>query len=89
MNTTETRQLMAELGVVPMKADMTRDNPDAQRILKELGRESNALPYYAIFPAGDPNRPIVFDGPVTEGYVQEKLKQAGPSKPDVMTALRP
>jgi hypothetical protein len=43
-------------------------------LLKRLG--GSAIPFYAIFPANDPQRPIVFDGLVTKGQVLKYLDEA-------------
>lgn len=48
--------------VVAMKADKTVPNPNADQLLRKLGNSSASIPYYAVFPAGQPSKPIVMDG---------------------------
>jgi suppressor for copper-sensitivity B len=72
----EVRQALDVDGIVLFKADWTHRDPEVTAMLDALG--SNAVPVIAIFPAADPNRPIVF----RDGYTQEgllaALKAAGP-----------
>ena len=88
MNTEETLKLVQENGVVTMQADKTRDNAAADALLERLGNKARAIPFVAIFPAGQPQRPILLDGPLTEGTVLEALRKAGPSRPNPVTAMR-
>ncbi len=50
-------------------------------MLERLGNTSGALPFYAIFPANNPNKPILLDGVFTrpKGII-DALKKAGPSR---------
>ena len=80
MNTTNTRKLVDRLGVVTLKADKGRDLENVNAMLIELGRKSKAIPYYAIFPADNPNEPIFMEGLIFEDDVAEALNKAGPSK---------
>lgn len=66
------------LGVVTMKADWTRQNPEISALLQKFGR--SGVPLYVIFPASDPEHPIVLPEVITQGLVLEKLDQAGKSK---------
>ena len=65
METKETRQVLDELGIVPLKADRTHPSPEADELLVKLGNKSKAIPFYAIFPGNDPTHPIVLDGLLT------------------------
>ncbi len=47
-------------------------------MLARLG--SKQIPVLAIFPADNPQRPIVLRGGYTKGTLLEKLDQAGPSQ---------
>ena len=77
INTRAVRELVEEYGIVPLKADWTEESAEIKDMLNLLGR--NSIPVYAIFPAGQPNKPIVFSDLVTQGQVLEKLREAGPS----------
>lgn len=79
MNTAATRKWVEENQVVPIKADKTSDAPDVDSLLIELGNRGRTLPYVAIYPA-DGSRPIILDGPISQGSILDALKQAGPSK---------
>jgi hypothetical protein len=50
-----------------MYADFTEKPPEIERTIRALG--ANGVPVIAIFPGGDPYRPIVFSG----GYTKPKL----------------
>ena len=65
MNTEETKKLVEELGIVTLRADKTRPAPEVDRLLEQLGNKSGSIPFYAIFPAGSPNKPILLDGVFT------------------------
>jgi thiol:disulfide interchange protein len=70
------RDAVAQNRVVIMKADTSHKNP---KLMKMIG--ANAVPALAIFPADNPNRPIVFRDMYTVADVLDALKKAGPSKP--------
>ena len=82
---------MQENGIVPLVADITNYNEEAEALLNVLGNENRNLPFVAIFPAEDPKRPILLDGIITQRQFISALRQAGPSQaPSVTTtALRP
>jgi thiol:disulfide interchange protein len=78
INTRAVRELVEEYGIVPLKADWTEESAEIKDMLNLLGR--NSIPVYAVFPAGQPNNPIVFSDLVSQGQVLEKLREAGPSR---------
>ncbi len=78
LNTREIEAAVKAGGVVTLHADWTHGEPEVTKMLELLG--SKQVPVLAIFPAGDPNRPIVLRGGYTQGRLLEALKQAGPSK---------
>lgn len=64
-----------------MVADKTHDNPEADLLLEKLGNPSRLIPFYAIFPADNPNQPILLDGLFTSPKpIIAALKKAGPSR---------
>ena len=65
MNTEETKKFIEERGIVTLRADKTRPAPEVDRLLEQLGNKSGSIPFYAIFPAGSPNKPILLDGVFT------------------------
>jgi thiol:disulfide interchange protein len=80
LNKPETRKFVDENGIVTLVADKSHPNPDADLLLTKLGNHSRLIPYYAIFPAGNPNQPILLDGLITSPKpIIEALKKAGPS----------
>ncbi len=78
LNTRETREAVDRNRVVTLQADWTRGAPEVTEMLEILG--SKQVPVVAIFPAGDPNRPIVLRGGYTKQTLLDALKKAGPSK---------
>ncbi|HEY4310683.1 MAG TPA: thioredoxin family protein [Pirellulales bacterium] len=87
INTRAVRELVEEYQIVPLKADWTDGSAEIKEMLHLLGR--NSIPVYAIFPASQPNKPIVFSDLVTQGEVLEKLREAGPSRgTEERTALK-
>jgi thiol:disulfide interchange protein DsbD len=89
LNTQTTRQAVDRNGVVTLQADWTRGAPEVTEMLEILG--SKQVPVVAIFPAGDPNRPIVFRGWYTKQALLEAIEKAGPSAdaPAARTAMAP
>ena len=67
--------------IVMMKADKTKksDWPEIDELLISLGNPSRQIPFYAIFPAGRPNEPILMNGVfASPAAFIEKLREAGP-----------
>ena len=79
LNTDQVIDAVTLGGVVTLQADFTRKSPEIASVLKEL--ESAGVPVLAIYPAGSPDKPIVFKGPYTIGDVLAALEKAGPSQP--------
>jgi thiol:disulfide interchange protein DsbD len=89
LSTKKTQDLIEKNNVVFLVADLTTDHPEAQDLLKRLNNDGKAIPCLAIFPADNPNQPIVLNGPVTQGDVTKALEQAGPSNVEASaTAMR-
>lgn len=65
MNTQETKKYVEENGIITLRADKTRPAPEVDRLLEQLGNKSGSIPFYAVFPAGSPNKPILLDGVFT------------------------
>ena len=81
LNRTETRELVDALGVATLKADKTRTSPEADEMLKLLGNKNLSVPFYAIFPAANPNEPILLDGVfLSPDPILDALREAGPSR---------
>jgi thiol:disulfide interchange protein DsbD len=74
LNVKETKVFVESNGIVTLKADMTGEAPEADELKQRLG--GGPLPFYAVFPASAPDKPIVFDGLLTKSRVLEALKQA-------------
>jgi suppressor for copper-sensitivity B len=58
----ETKRYVEANGIVTLKADKTQPSPEVDAFLRRLGNKSGSIPFYAIFPGKDPNRPITLDG---------------------------
>lgn len=78
INTPEVRAKMEELGVIAFKADFTSKDPDIAAQLRQFKRAG--VPMNIIYPAKDPDNPILLDANLKLEYLLEKLEQAGPSK---------
>lgn len=78
INTPEVKKVVESTGVVPLLADWTTISDEIKEVLASLG--SNSIPVLAIYPAGQPDRPIILRDLISEGQVLEALTQAGPSK---------
>jgi thiol:disulfide interchange protein DsbD len=89
LNTRQTRSAVDRNGVVTLMADWTRGDPEVTEMLEILG--SRQVPVVAIFPAGNPNEPIVLRGGYKQSTLLEAIKKAGPSagvSPNGRTAMR-
>lgn len=60
-------------------ADFTEQDPEIKLLLEQLNADQVGLPVLAIFPAEDPNSPIVFKGAYTQSQLVEGIRRAGPS----------
>jgi len=81
LNRVETRQLLEKNDVVLLKADKTNPAPEVDEFLQLLGNKNKSIPFYAIFPAENPNQPILLDGVFRSPQpILDALEQAGPSK---------
>jgi thiol:disulfide interchange protein len=67
LHTEAVEKAIERAGVMTMYADFTEKPPEIERTIRALG--ANGVPVIAIFPGGDPYRPIVFSG----GYTKPKL----------------
>jgi suppressor for copper-sensitivity B len=74
LNVAATKAYVEENQIVTLKADMTNEAPDADELKAKLG--GGSIPFYAVFPAATPTRPIVFDGLITKRGVLNTLKKA-------------
>jgi thiol:disulfide interchange protein len=70
LHTEPVKKAIERAGATTMYADFTEKPPEIDRTIRALG--ANGVPVIAIFPGGDPYRPIVFRG----GYTQHKLISA-------------
>jgi len=70
----EVRALIKDAGIVPMKADWTNSDPEITAALKKFGRVG--VPFYVIYPGGDPGNPITLPEILTEQMVLSALEEA-------------
>lgn len=81
LNREETKNFVEDNGIATLQAFRTEDSPEVDDMLERLGNTSGALPFYAIFPADKPNRPILLHGAfLSPKGIIEALKKAGPSR---------
>ena len=75
---TEVEQLFLRHGVVTLKGDWTRRDPEITDILKQHGRAG--VPFYAVYPADNPGQVIVLPELINKKLVLESLHKAGRSR---------
>lgn len=78
LSTDAVHDKLRELGVVTLLGDWTNRDPVITRVLRQFGR--SGVPFYAVFPAGRLDAPIVLPEIITQGLVLEALEEAGPSR---------
>lgn len=78
LNTDAVRKVMRDLGVVPLKADYTSEDPEIKADLAKYGR--SGVPMYLVVPAHRPDGAVVLPEILTPGIVVDALRAAGPSK---------
>ncbi|MDD5201055.1 MAG: protein-disulfide reductase DsbD family protein [Terrimicrobiaceae bacterium] len=74
INVPAVRKKMAELGIVPVRADWTNANPEITAALQRFDRVG--VPFYVLYPAGKPDAPIPLPELLTESLVLETLSKA-------------
>lgn len=62
IETSEVAAALRESNAIALRADKTEPNPAVDRLLRQLGNSAASIPFYAVFPAGKPNEPILLDG---------------------------
>jgi len=75
IDTQSVRAALKDHGIVAMKADWTRKDPDIGAMLARYKRPG--VPFYIIFPQGKTDNPIILPELLTEGTVLEALERAG------------
>ena len=70
------RQVVDEYGVHTLKADWGTEDEAIGRLMDQL-QGSRQIPLLAIFPAGNPNEPILFQAKYSQSGVINALRQAG------------
>ena len=61
LNSKLIKSYFEERGVITLKADFTESLPEGDELLKSLGNEATAIPYYTFFPNGAKS-PVHFNG---------------------------
>jgi thiol:disulfide interchange protein len=74
LDTKETKELVEQHGIVPLKADFTNESAEIKRWLNRF--KQAGVPLVVIFPGERQKNPIVLDGVYTQGTLLEKLKEA-------------
>lgn len=74
----EVEQLFLRHGVVTLKGDWTRRDPEITDILKQHGRAG--VPFYAVYPADNPGQVIVLPELINKKLVLDSLRRAGRSR---------
>lgn len=74
LETAPIRKAIEEYGIVPMKADWTKSNPEIADMLLKFGRVG--VPFYLLYPAGNSAEPIILPELLTEGIVLDAFRRA-------------
>jgi len=74
----DVEQLLLQHGVVTLKGDWTRRDPEITDILKQHGRAG--VPFYAVYPADNPGQVIVLPELINKKLVLDSLRRAGRSR---------
>ena len=69
---------LEEMGVVTLLGDWTHRDEEITQVLRKFGR--SGVPFYAVFPAGRLDAPIVLPELITQNIVLDALEEAGPSQ---------
>ena len=51
------RDAIKAKGIITLKADLTRHNPEAYDLMADLDHEARTIPFFALFSADDPDHP--------------------------------
>lgn len=78
IETEEVREALEKNKVVPLLADFTKESPAIKDALASLN--SASIPVLAIYPADQPDKPIVLRDVITKQQVLNAIEKAGPSK---------
>ncbi|HZZ29422.1 MAG TPA: cytochrome c biogenesis protein CcdA [Pirellulales bacterium] len=78
IDTQDVLKVIQANNVVPLLADWTHESQEIKDTLAALNW--NSIPVLAIFPADQPEKPIVLHDLITQSQLLEALKQAGPSQ---------
>jgi thiol:disulfide interchange protein DsbD len=70
------KEAFIRYGIVKMKADWTNADPVITKTLKQFGRVG--VPLYVLYPATNPDQPIVLPELLTQALVLDHLQSAGP-----------
>ncbi len=73
--------LMKKNDVIPYEADYTNRIPEIKEDLDHFQRAG--VPLYLVYPANDPNHPIVLPEILTPGILKDAIERAGPSRVQV------
>jgi thiol:disulfide interchange protein DsbD len=74
----DVEEMFLRNGVLTLKGDWTRKDPEITEILRRHDRAG--VPFYAVYPAGRPEEPIVLPEIINKRLVLESLERAGPSR---------
>ena len=79
LNTSKVRQVIDEYEVRTLEADWGTEDESIGRLMDQL-QGSRQIPLLAVFPAGSPNEPIIFQAQYTQGALIKALREASGSK---------
>ncbi len=85
LNTQNTSQFVKKHGITPLYADYTREDAEIKQWLEKFN--SISVPLTVIFPADDPQHPIIVDGLFSEAELISHLQKAVTSDVVLQTSM--
>ncbi|MGI8889518.1 MAG: protein-disulfide reductase DsbD family protein, partial [Chthoniobacterales bacterium] len=76
LETAAVKSAFQRYGVVKMKADWTNADPVITKTLKQFGRVG--VPLYVLYPASNPNQPVILPELLTQALVLDHLQSTAP-----------
>ena len=81
LSTAPVQKALQDRNALFLKADYTNESPDITHLLQQFGRA--AVPMYVLYPAGQPDAPILLPEIITQGIVLDAFKEADRRTPAV------
>ena len=89
LDTYSTSEALKQADAVPLIADLSKSNPEAESLLDQLGNKAHGIPFVAIIPGADPSKAITLSGgALTKAKMAAALQHASAAQDDNPIFLR-